>query len=85
MAVYPYVLYGAKCDVCGNETEFGWGGSPEEALANAAADSTWTLLGDQLVCDKSDPAHDEARGVESPALLRMSSDAMTVTFEEAVS
>jgi hypothetical protein len=85
MAVYPYVLYGAKCDVCGNETEFGWGGDPEDAITNAAEDDGWTRVGDQLVCEKSDQAHDDLRGGESPDLLRMGSDAMTVTFEEAAS
>lgn len=80
MSVRPYTLYAASCDTCGNETEYGWGGSAEDALANAAEDSSWTRIGNRLVCEKSDPAHDEARGGESPDLLRMGPDAMTATF-----
>ncbi|HEY9354085.1 MAG TPA: hypothetical protein VIP28_12575 [Nocardioides sp.] len=80
MPVRPYTLYAASCDTCGSETEDGWGGSPGDAIANAADESGWTRVGDQLVCEKSDRAHDEARGCESPHLLRMGPDAMAVTF-----
>jgi hypothetical protein len=80
MTVRPYTLYAASCDVCGNETEYGWGGDPEDALTNAAEFPGWTRVGDQLVCEKSDQAHDDLRGGESPDLLRMGPDAMTVTF-----
>lgn len=80
MTVRPYTLYAASCDVCGDETEYGWGGDPEDAIANAAEVDGWTRIGDQLVCGQSDQPHDELRGGESPHLLRMSPDAMTVLF-----
>ncbi|MFH8926340.1 hypothetical protein ACH4D4_04725 [Streptomyces pristinaespiralis] len=81
MAVRLHLVFVASCDVCGIEADpgSGQGPTPRDAIDDLTIhDGTWEETVDgRLVCDRSDPAHDQARGGESPRLLAMSRDAMT--------
>jgi hypothetical protein len=80
MATRKVVLFVASCDVCGEEADpgSGQGATPREAVEDLTVhDGTWIERDGRLVCDRSDPAHDQARGGEAPQLLAMSADAMT--------
>jgi hypothetical protein len=81
MAVRLHLVFVASCDVCGTEADpgSGQGDTPREAVEDLTVhDGTWTETVDGwLVCDRSNPAHDQARDGESPRLLALSSDAMT--------
>lgn len=84
MAVKTQTFHIATCDVCRAEFDAtgdyrGWDDTPELALAQIGndPDTHWVVTDDQkVVCPVSDPAHNEARGGESPALLQPSRDAM---------
>lgn len=84
MATRLHLVFVASCDVCGAEADpgSGQGTTPRAAVEDLTVhDGTWTETVDgHLVCDRSNPAHDQARGGESPTLLAMSSDAMAVQY-----
>ncbi|MEU5900651.1 hypothetical protein [Streptomyces venezuelae] len=83
MATRQIVCHIAVCDVCGQRPpdDYHWD-DPQVAVDMAAEEADWTRIGDTLVCGTTDPLHDRARGGESPALLRPTRAAMTITYTE---
>jgi hypothetical protein len=80
MATTLHLVFVASCDVCGMEADpgSGQGDTPREAIEDLTVhDGTWVYHRGRLVCDRSNPDHDQARAGESPRLLAMSSDAAT--------
>lgn len=78
MAIDLHLVFVASCDVCGEEADpgSGQGDTPREAIEDLTVhDGTWVYRRGQLVCDRADTAHNQARGGESPRLLAMSTDA----------
>lgn len=87
MAIEQRVFYIAACDICGAQCDeagdvWFWDVTRVLAIEQAAEAPGWTEVEDGLVCGVSDQAHDEARGGESPVVLRTTRDAMSVTFGE---
>jgi hypothetical protein len=81
MAVRLHLVFVASCDVCGMEADpgSGQGATPREAIEDLTVhDGTWTETVDgRLVCDRSNPDHDQARGGEAPRLLAIGQGAAT--------
>jgi hypothetical protein len=95
MAVKTQLLHIAVCNVAGCGAEFDetgdyrhWADSPELAIDEircAMPDTHWVLQPDDtVICPISDPAHDEARGHESPAVLEAGPDAMVIRFGDGI-
>jgi hypothetical protein len=84
MGTRAVTVHVAYCDVCLEEADpgSGQGATPRAAIEDLTVhDGEWQEADDgRLVCPASNPAHDQARGSESPFLLAMSPDAMTATF-----
>ena len=85
MTVQAAVHHIACCNVCGKRFDddspyLFWSDSPEQAVAWVADDDHWTLTGTTVVCPISNPAHNTARGSESPALLEAGPDAMNISY-----
>lgn len=84
MATRQITCHVAVCDVTGCKAEpdppYHWD-DPQEAVDYTAEDDDWTLTDDGLlVCGVSDQVHDEARGGDSPVVLRPGRDAMAVAY-----
>lgn len=88
MAIETLTSYIAVCDVCGKKFDedgdvWCWDDTPDLALAQVTENPDWTSFPDgRVVCPRPDQAHDTARGGESPALLRPTRDAMSVSYAD---
>lgn len=85
MTTRQIICHVARCNVCGAapEPDYHWD-DPQVAVDYTAEHDDWTLAGDQLVCGASDTAHYLARGGESPDLLQLTADAMSVNYAKEV-
>lgn len=88
MAVKTQLFHIVVCDICGAELDeaneaWAWDISRKAALSHIADYPDWTEVEGGVVCPRTDPIHDEARGGDSPVLLRPTRDAMSVSFDDA--